>query len=132
MDPSDVTATIAPSMDIQVPSNLERFAADPVIEFEAGWSDDARIKETILDVYSNEGYLLDTHTATAWRAGDACRSGRPQLVVATAHPAKFADAVTAAIGVSPDLPPGYPDQALLPERVVTIGNDPSALDPLIR
>ena len=132
MDRSEVIPTVAPSMDIQVPSNLERFTADPVAEFEAGWSDDEQIKETIRGVYRTHGYLLDTHTATAWRAGVATRSDRPQLVVATAHPAKFADVVTDAIGVPPALPHGYPDLSLLPERVVTIGNDPSALEPLIR
>jgi threonine synthase len=129
---ADVATTIAPSMDIQVPSNLERFTADPAIEFESGWSDDGEISETIAEVHSDHGYLLDTHTATAWRAGIASHAERPQLVVATAHPAKFAAAVTEAIGEPPDLPAGYPDLSQLPERLVTIGADPSDLEPLIR
>ena len=132
LSPADVFATVAPSMDIQVPSNLERFTADPTYEFRAGWSSDEQIKATISEVHRDHGYLLDTHTATAWRAGNASRSDRPQLVVATAHPVKFADAVTEAIGNTPQLPAGYPDLSQLPERVVTIGNDPSELEPLIR
>jgi threonine synthase len=129
---ADVEATIAPSMDIQVPSNLERFGADPTVEFKTGWSDDNQIRTTISEVYSRYGYLLDTHTATAWRAGTVSRTDRPQLVVATAHPAKFADAVSDAIGAPPELPSGYPDLSRLPESVVAIDNNPSELEPLIR
>ena len=132
MTHAQVAATVAPSMDIQVPSNLERFTADPTIEFKTDWSSDAQIKDTIAGVHSQHGYLLDPHTATAWRAADGSRTERPQLVVATAHPTKFADTVTDAIGVPPALPPGYPDLSLLPERVVTIGNSPSELESLIR
>jgi len=127
-----VGATVAPSMDIQVPSNLERFSADPTHEFRSGWSDDDQIRKTIARVHEDHAYLLDTHTATAWRAGESTRSDRPQLVVATAHPAKFPEAVTAAIGQAPQPPAGYPDLFDLPESTIVINNDPSELDPLIR
>jgi threonine synthase len=124
MRPSDVQPTLAPAMDIAVPSNLERFTADPTVEFRAGWSTDDEIKETIDLVEQSHGYTLDPHTATAWRAGQRTRSSRPQLVVATAHPAKFSSDV--------DPPQRLAGLFELPERIVHIGNDPSELARLIR
>ena len=123
MRPAQVVATTAPAMDIQVPSNLERFTADPGAEFEAGWSDDDQIAATIAQVDREHGYLLDPHTATAWRAGTQTLSDRPQLVVATAHPAKFAGTVRGATGRSPALPAGLEELFHLEERIVTIDND---------
>ena len=119
-------------MDIAVPSNLERFTGDPTAEFSAGWSTDEEIAETIMAVYSKHDYLIDPHTATAWRAGAGTKSDRPQLVVATAHPAKFADAVGGAVGTAPSIPEGFQHVMELPERIVTIGNEPSELAALLR
>lgn len=124
MTAAEVVATLAPSMDVQIPSNFERFTEDPTAEFETGWSTDEQIMETIDDVRDAFGYLLDPHTATAWRAGSDTRSDRPQLVVATAHPAKFLDEA--------EPPDGYPDLSQLPERIHRIANDPSELEPFLR
>jgi threonine synthase len=127
-----VVPTLAPAMDIAVPSNWERFRGDPVVEFASGWSDDEDIVATIRQVRDDHAYLLDPHTATAWRAAGATRTDRPQVVVATAHPAKFSEAVRLAIGADPELPDGFDDLADRPERIVEIGVDPSELAPLIR
>ena len=132
MRPGPVVATVAPAMDIAVPSNLERFTADPTTEFRAGWSDDNQIRDTIAQVAETTGYVLDPHTATAWRAGTEHRDVLPQVVVATAHPAKFADTVAEATGIPPRLPAGMEDLYERPERFLTIPADASALDPLIR
>ena len=132
MNSGSAVETHAPSMDIQVPSNLERFTGDPTVEFEAGWSTDDQIGETIAGVAEAYGYVLDPHTAIAWRAGSGTRSSRPQLVVATAHPAKFADAVTRATGASPEAPAGFGDLLQRPERTVVIDSNPSDLATLIR
>ena len=123
MAPAAVIPTRAPAMDIQVPSNLERFTADPASEFEASWSDDFQINQTIADVERAHGYRLDPHTATAWRAGAETIGDRPQLVVATAHPAKFDDI---------DPPDWYPPLDGLEERQVTIDPLASELAHLIR
>lgn len=93
MIPGAVVATLAPAMDIQVPSNLERFTGDPTREFQAGWSTDVEIRATIDLVLERHSYRLDPHTATAWAAGSETMTSRPQLVVATAHPSKFDDAL---------------------------------------
>lgn len=119
-----VVSTLAPAMDIQVPSNLERFAADPSSEFKASWSDDKQIEDTISAVWERHHYRLDPHTATAWRAGDETRSDRPQLVAATAHPAKFDDTVAP--------PEWFPSLDGLEESYATIDPDISELEPMIR
>ena len=128
----EVVATVAPSMDVQIPSNLERFTGDPSVAFRAGWSDDDRIRETIALVDSTQGYVMDTHTATAWRAGTETKTDRPQLVVSTAHPAKLSDVVSDAIGRPPKVPDGFENLSKLGERVVTIDPTPSALSNLLR
>jgi threonine synthase len=124
MPVAGVVPTSAPSMDIQVPSNLERFTADPMKEFMASWSNDAQIAQTIADVDRAHGYRLDPHTATAWRAGEETKTERPQLIVATAHPAKFDD------GIPP--PEWFPSLDGLEERQVTIDVSASELEHLIR
>ena len=132
MRPSKVLATTAPAMDIQVPSNLERFGEDPTAQFSADWSTDAEIRETIGSVSNIHGYVLDPHTATAWRAGAKTPGNGHKLVVATAHPAKFGDAVSSALGQPPPLPNGFDHLMDLPERVVTIDPSASELYQLIR
>ncbi|MEA1904167.1 MAG: threonine synthase [Actinomycetota bacterium] len=130
--PDGVVATTAPAMDIAIPSNLERFVADPSEEFEAGWSTDDEIRQTIARVHRDHGYIIDTHTATAWRAGAETLTDRPQLVVSTAHPVKFGDAVGEAIGSPPPMPEPLDRLFDLPERMMTIDADPSDLAALIR
>lgn len=121
---SSVVPTLAPAMDIQVPSNLERFSADPQAEFRASWSDDSQISATIDLVWQSHGYRLDPHTATAWRAGTETRSERPQLIAATAHPSKF------DLDISP--PEWFPSLEGLEERLVTIDPSISELEHLLR
>jgi len=127
-----VTPTLAPAMDIAIPSNFERFDADPMIEFSAGWVTDSEILGTIASVHDQHDYLLDPHTATAWKVGEETRTDKPQVVVSTAHPAKFASAVESAIRSVATPPPGYESVMDRPERIVTIDADPSALNGLIR
>ena len=60
---------------------------------------------TIRDFHRDNDYLLDPHTAVGVNAAKACRvPGVPVVCLATAHPAKFGDAVARAIGKEPDLP----------------------------
>jgi threonine synthase len=126
-------ATLAPAMDIQVPSNLERYLSDHDAaafsdDFVAGWADDSTILETIARVYESYGVLIDPHTAAAWAVADTLGpAGNPRLVVSTAHPAKFASTIEKATGLIP-IPPEWatidPD---LPERDIEIEPDLKAL-----
>jgi len=68
--------------------------------------DDAATAKLIGDVHKESGYLLDTHSAIGVGAARARRWDKnvPMVILATAHPAKFPDAVKAASGVHPELP----------------------------
>lgn len=116
-----VAPSVAPSMDIQVASNFERFiyyaeGRDPakvreIIQtfkstgkyafenfdragFSSSRTNDAQIAEIIKDVYAKYGYVADPHTACGFAPGD----GGKEIILATAHPAKFPDTIEAAIG----------------------------------
>lgn len=132
MGDAPVEATLAPAMDIAVPSNLERFSGDPSQEFSAGFATDDEVLTTIRSVNAKFDYLLDPHTATAWKVASENPTGNRQVVVSTAHPAKFADAVEEAIGTRPAPPPGFENLDTRPERVVRIDPKASELEALIR
>lgn len=131
MGDNQVVPTLAPAMDIRVPSNLERFTGDPSEEFHAGSADDEQIVATIASVHRDHGYQLDPHTATAWSVGEKAAGSRPMVVVGTAHPAKFADAVERAVGFRPEPPPGFEGIATKPERLISIDADRAQLDRLL-
>lgn len=127
-----VQPTVAPAMDIAVPSNLERFTGELSEHFGAGWADDDQIRATIASVHEESGYLLDPHTASAWHVADSFRTELAQVIVATAHPAKFAETVERALGIPPEFPPGAAEVMQKPERTIIIDANPSELDALIR
>lgn len=127
-----VIPTLAPAMDVSVPSNLERFTGDPAAAFGAGHARDREILDTIAEVEANHGYLLDPHTAAGWFVGTAVIGEGPQVVVGTAHPAKFAEAVERAVGRAPQPPPGFEDLSGREERRTLIDPDASELDRLLR
>lgn len=71
-------------------------------EFFGAWVDELETKETIGRVYKENGYVMDTHTAVAWRALEKYRylpedDGTYSVVLSTASPYKFADSVLSAI-----------------------------------
>jgi threonine synthase len=119
---AEVHPSHAPSMDIQVASNFERFLyfaedRDParvravMEEFKrtgrykfanfkrdsitASRTSDAEIAHIIRDVHTRYGYVVDPHTACGFK--DLSKH-RPSLVLATAHPAKFPEVIKESIG----------------------------------
>jgi threonine synthase len=68
--------------------------------------DDKTTCQVIADVYRQSGFLIDPHTAVGVEAARICNKDLtvPMITLATAHPVKFADAVTRAGLESPDLP----------------------------
>lgn len=73
--------------------------------------------ETIASFFAETGYLLDPHTAVGVRAAlDTVKDATPAICLATAHPAKFGDAVKKATGKEPDLPPSLKGIDALPAR----------------
>jgi threonine synthase len=86
--------------------------------FSAARFDDAETTATIRRVYEETGQLVDPHTAIGIAAARAAGGDRsiPVVAQATAHPAKFPDAVMAATGVRPALPPRLADLFRREER----------------
>jgi threonine synthase len=95
--------------------------------FRAASLDDTETLAVIARTYAATGMLLDPHSAVA--VGAAAIAGDGTVVsLATAHPAKFPDAVEKATGVRPPLPPHLADLFDRPERFVTLPNDLAAIE----
>lgn len=120
-----VQPSLAPSMDIQVASNFERFLSYQLggdgaklrgvmaglkangtchlpdfdrSTFSSSCASDAEITGIIRRVYAQHGYTVDPHTACAFKD---LNPERVSVVLATAHPAKFPEAIRAATGHEP-------------------------------
>ncbi len=91
--------------------------------------DDEETKEIIRDVYANSDELVDPHTAVGIAAARAQRRDRsvPMVALATAHAAKFPDAVEDATGVRPALPEHLSDLFEREERCAQLANDLDAV-----
>jgi threonine synthase len=94
--------------------------------------DDGTLAE-IRRTWRDSRYMADPHTATAIAAARALApQAVPVIVAGTAHPAKFPDAVEAAIGIRPPLPPHLADLYDRPELFTEAGNDLDAIQAEIR
>ncbi len=98
-------------------------------EFDAGRLDDEGTLAEIARAHAESGLLLDPHTAVGLRVGRNRRRDPdvPLIVMATAHPAKFAAAVEKATGVVPELPERAGDLLNLPERYAVVPNSLDAI-----
>jgi threonine synthase len=97
--------------------------------FKAHRCDDAATLAMIADTYRQHGVLVDPHTAVGLAATTACAEpDEPVITLATAHPAKFADAVETATGVRPSLPEHLADLFSRPERATDLPNDLAAVE----
>jgi len=103
-------------------------------EFAAGRAKEDEVRATIAAVRRETGYVLDPHSAVGVAVGrkTARDPGTPLVALATAHPAKFPDAVEAAIGARPALPPRLADLPSRPERLSELPNDLRAIQDHIR
>ena len=153
-----VIATSSPSMDIQVSSNFERYlfeasgrdaakiagfmanlkqsgrfdlGADIARQLKADFSavsaSENVVADTIRHVQRTAGYLLDPHTACA-AAAEPKPGSAPEIILATAHPAKFPDALEAIARVRPPLPQRLGRLLTERERITPLPNDPAAIE----
>ena len=73
-------------------------------EFDSSATSDADAAKTMAKVLTETGELLDPHTAVGYAVAQKTSTSSPMVTLATAHPAKFPDAVEAATKVRPNLP----------------------------
>ena len=78
------------------------------------------------------GELLCPHSAVGVHVAEDHLGATPMITLATAHPAKFPDAVEEASGIRPDLPPRMADLFEREERMTRVEDDLGALQEIIR
>jgi threonine synthase len=150
--PAPMQPTHSPSMDIQVPSNLERLLftlmgndgaavqtmlAAPDLRitpfalgharqyFTSASVDDATTLTTIQRVHAASGIVLDPHTAVGVAAAQSLAHELPDPIICLgcAHPAKFPATVARALGRPVALPPAIAALGTLPERITRLPAD---------
>lgn len=116
---------------------LEDFQAQPTQLKPEAWEaaqttfaslalDDATILKVIADAYAATGELLDPHTATGYLAAQKCSTDPqvPVVTLATAHPAKFEEAIIkAGFAQGASLPPNMQDLLEREERYTVLPAD---------
>lgn len=102
-------------------------------EFDSARVSEDETRATIARVLAETGQVICPHTAVGVAAGRARRGDPsvPMVMLATAHAAKFPDAVEAACGVRPALPPRMADLFERPERITRVPNDLGAIEALV-
>ena len=95
---------------------------------------DAETTAAIAGILEASGELVDPHTAVGILAGWSAHRDRrvPMVAAATAHPAKFPDAVERATGIRPALPERLADLFDRPERASAMRNNVGELQAAIR
>lgn len=100
--------------------------------FASGRASEEETLATIARTRAATGEVLCPHTAVGVKVAEEHLGRDPMITLATAHPAKFPDAVAAATGIRPPLPNRLADLYERPERVTEAPNDLAALEALIR
>ncbi|MGD1888387.1 MAG: threonine synthase [Cohaesibacteraceae bacterium] len=107
-------------------------------EFSAGRADEAAVSSTMRDTLIEAGYLADPHTAVGIAVAQSLAQSEqldpavPIVTLATAHPAKFPDAVKAATAVDPALPAHLYDLMDRREKMDHLPNDQDAVEGFVR
>src|ERR1700761_8817589 len=103
-------------------------------EFDAGRADETETAAAIRAAWREAGQLVDPHTAVALAVADRDTSDTsvPNIVLSTAHPAKFPDAVEAACGVRPELPAWLEGLMAKPEQIKIMKNNQVEVERFVR
>jgi threonine synthase len=129
--PRQATPTYSNAMDVGSPNNFPRLLdlcrnRLELVQREI-WGHSATDDETLAamkSLHDRFHYIADPHTAVGVLGWEAYRRAHPEpaqgLVLATAHPAKFADVVTRAIGAAPPLPERLAAHLLQPKLSLPI------------
>ncbi len=100
--------------------------------FGAGRCNEEETAATIAQTWNEAGYLLDPHTAIGVHVAKSHEDGSvPMVVLGTAHPAKFPDAVEKASGVRPELPENLKNMMAAEERQQVLAADQGVVERFI-
>jgi threonine synthase len=123
---------------------MERFREDRVVDlgadrlamskevFASASIDDDAVARVIAATWRRTERLVDPHTAVGLGAAALHHDGAvPMVCLATAHPAKFPDAVHDAVGITPELPAHLADLYERPERCVELPNDLAVVEDFV-
>ena len=112
-----------------------RFEIGPALanlrrDFTAAAATEAEVAAAIRSIQSSAGYVMDPHTACGYVALQKTRSANsgPHVILATAHPAKFPEAMQAITGERPALPSRLSRLMTDPERFAVLKNDLGAVE----
>jgi threonine synthase len=113
----------------EVGSGIDRMRHD----FESASANDQDVAVAIRRVKAASGYLLDPHTTCGVLAAEQVlpANATPQVVLATAHPAKFPDTIEAITGERPPLPPRLVSLMTDAERCAVLPNELNAVERFI-
>jgi threonine synthase len=115
-EPRPTITTLSTAMDVGNPSNFARLRyfyhnsnASMGQDITGIAVSDEETIATIRSVYDRFGYILDPHTAVAFHALERYRNTeihaeKPGIVLSTAHPVKFLDAIESALGKEIGIP----------------------------
>ncbi|MCB1506125.1 MAG: threonine synthase [Hyphomicrobiaceae bacterium] len=103
-------------------------------DFSAGAVSEKQVAETIRKVKAESAYVMDPHTACGYAAAATARRdghGTPRVILSTAHPAKFPDALEQITGERPPLPARLGNLMSDPERFERLPNDLAAVEAFV-
>ena len=103
--------------------------------FDAVAVSEAQTAQTIADTFRRIGELIDPHTAVAVAAAQDIHSApgkQPLIIISTAHPAKFPEAVSAAVATVPPPPSAVRARANLAERIDRLPANAEAVKRYVR
>ena len=133
-DGNAVRALMALARAVAAASRSRRRALSEIRAlFTADRADEEEVAASIRTVLRETGRFVDPHTAVgiAVAEKETRDPSIPMVVLGTAHPAKFPDAVEAACGVRPALPDWLADLNERPERVTAMPADQGAVERFI-
>jgi threonine synthase len=103
-------------------------------QFDAGMADEGEVNAAIRAAWRESGDLIDPHTAVAVAVSEHATAtpNAPNIVLSTAHAAKFPDAVEAACGSRPALPAYLSGLMAKQETITQMPNDRAEVERFIR
>jgi threonine synthase len=122
---SQLMQGLAQSGAFEVPA---QWLANIRADFDAGSASETETLAQIRAFFAATGMIVDPHTAVGLKVAAERSESAPMVTLATAHPAKFPDAVEAAVGVRPTHAILAGDLMQRRERYTTIANDVSEVE----